>query len=125
MRSQVNLSHKSSIDIAHRANYIHLLMTLALLCEFVQSCSAMLEQFRNFPFGFVDSLAKSYAVAVDVVAEAMVVVAISVRQFDSVTLSGSPFRLITFISTSTPCSFNATDYMNDKVEEWVEYRESN
>lgn len=29
---------------------------------------------------------------------------------DSSSFSGSPFRLTTLISTSTPCSFDATDY---------------
>lgn len=82
---------------------------LHLLCDFVNSCSSTLDLFRSFPLGFDDSLAKSYAVAVDVVAAA-----ISVIQFDSVILSGSPFRLITLISTSTPCNFNATDYVQVK-----------
>lgn len=108
------------LPLALFVSHLPLQLKFVLLLDFVQQFSHAAKLFNNFPFVLCESLdfccccgwwghSESF---VDVVAcdTDVAVALISVGFVDSSSLSGSPFRLTTLISTSTPCSFEATDY---------------
>lgn len=93
-------------------------LTFVLLFDFVQVFSHSVKLFNSFPLDFCCCWYGHTASIVDVVAcdngvVFVVVVLISLWFVDSSSFSGSPFRFTTFISTSTPCSFDATDYFDN------------
>lgn len=96
-------------------SHLPLLHKFALLLDLVQLFSRTAKLFDNFPFALWLMLFKSallfagclygHSVAdvVGLIDASAVVIA------ESASKSGSPFRFTTFISTSTPWSFDATD----------------
>lgn len=105
-----------------------LLLRLELLLDFGHCTSDINKLFKFFPFIWCRSLdcccccwghSDSLADVVDVIGSFVFVVSPSLLS------SGSPFRFTTFISTSTPWSFNATDYqLQRNGREWKKQRDS-
>lgn len=121
--------------------HLPLQLKLVLLLDFVQLFSHVDKLFSNLPFElyelldlcccccwcghttvvFDDDDGVAFGVGVVAVAVATVVQT-SIGFVDSSSFNGSPFRLTTVISTSTPCNFDATDCnIAHKIQSIIDY----
>lgn len=127
--------------------HLPLQLKFVLLLDFVQQFSHVDKLFSNLPFeldelldlcccccssccwcghttvAFDDDDGVAFDVGVVAVAVATtVVVQASIGFVDSSSFNGSPFRLTTVISTSTPCNFDATDCnIAHKIQSIIDY----